>query len=540
MALAMAAMMSLFFVAGAAIAASGDRTLTFFYTHTRETGTFTFRRNGQYDQKVLGQLNQFLRDWRRNEPAKMDPALFDLIWEVYQEVRGSQPVHIVSAYRSPKTNEMLRSKSSGVAENSQHMRGQAMDFFIPGVPLNRLREAAMRRQVGGVGYYPTSGSPFVHLDTGSVRAWPRMTRAQLKSVFPDGRTLHVPTDGKPLSNEGRRYAEAEWNKCRRVPCSGAARPATTMLASADEPPVPARPSRTLASMIFGDGQQQAPAAQVAAQEPAQRSVQTVAVAAPIPAPLPAMRAGLRDDPADAEVEAAAIITALVAPLPARKSSTMMLATRAPMPRESAVSAVAAFGGAIAPSGPGSAEGLMAAYAPPMAQDPDAQRALRMLIERDTAGAARPSIVPRAPSLPPTSGPSISIDSMRTASIGGSAIDAVKSLFDTTWSAVSSVGATDQMSAALQSLVERRRPVAGLQVRQVTLIAPEVDHVNETLVHPVLMSDGHFAVLYDAEGYLDKATELGPRTADFGFVPETTPLPVSDRFVGNTPQFLAIR
>lgn len=538
----MAAMMSLLVVTGAALAASGDRTLTFYYTHTRETGTFTFRRNGQYDQKVLGQLNQFLRDWRRNEPAKMDPALFDLIWEVYQDVRGSQPIHIVSAYRSPKTNEMLRSKSSGVAENSQHMRGHAMDFFIPGVPLNRLREAAMRRQVGGVGYYPTSGSPFVHLDTGTVRAWPRMTRAQLKSVFPDGRTLHLPTDGKPLSNEGRRYAEAEWNKCRMVPCSGAARPATTMLASSGEPPVPARPSRTLASMLFGNGQQQ-PAqpvvAEVAAQEPAQRSVQTVAIAAPIPAPLPAQRAALRDDEVAPDTTPAVMVTALVAPVPARKSSTMMLATRAPLPRESAVTAVAAFGGATA-SPPGSAEGLMAAYAPPMAQDPDAQRALRMLIERETAAAARPASVPRAPVLSPVSAPEIGIDSIRTASIGSSAIDAVKGLFDTTWSAVSRVGAPDQMSVALQSLVERRRPVASLQTRPVTLIAPEVDHVNETLVHPVLMSDGHFAVLYDAEGYLDKATELGPRTASFGFVPETTPLPVSDRFVGNTPQFLAIR
>ncbi len=78
-----------------------------------------------------------------------------------------------------------------------------MDIFIPGVNLTKLRATAMRHQVGGVGYYPTSGSPFVHVDTGSVRAWPRMTRAQLKKVFPDGRTLHLPTDGKPLSDDGR-------------------------------------------------------------------------------------------------------------------------------------------------------------------------------------------------------------------------------------------------------------------------------------------------------------------------------------------------
>ena len=120
-----------------------------------------------YDQAVLRQLNIFLADWRTKEPTKMDPALFDLIWAVYQEVGASQPVNIVSSYRSPKTNAMLRAKSSGVAENSQHIQGKAMDIFIPGIELSTLRDTAMRHQVGGVGYYPTSGSPFVHVDTGS-------------------------------------------------------------------------------------------------------------------------------------------------------------------------------------------------------------------------------------------------------------------------------------------------------------------------------------------------------------------------------------
>ena len=120
---------------------------------------------------MLKKLNVFLADWRTKEPTKMDPALFDLLWSVYQEVGASQPINIVSSYRSPKTNAMLRKRSSAVAENSQHMKGRAIDFFIPGVNLTRLREVAMRHQVGGVGYYPTSGSPFVHLDTGAVRSW---------------------------------------------------------------------------------------------------------------------------------------------------------------------------------------------------------------------------------------------------------------------------------------------------------------------------------------------------------------------------------
>ena len=198
--------------------AASEQSLYLHYTHTGETTRIVFRRNGSYVQSGLDELNRFLRDWRTGQPTKMDPRLFDLIWQVYNEVGASQPINIVSAYRSPQTNEMLRESSSGVAKNSQHTKGNAMDFFIPGVPLNRLRATAMKLQVGGDGYYPTSGSPFVHLDTGNVRAWPRMTKAQLQELFPDGRTLHLPTSGSPLSREGYQYAQAEWQKCHSVPC----------------------------------------------------------------------------------------------------------------------------------------------------------------------------------------------------------------------------------------------------------------------------------------------------------------------------------
>src|ERR1700688_4673430 len=94
---------------------------------------------------------------------------------------------------------MLRRRSSGVARFSQHMLGKAMDFYIPGVALDELRTYGLRLQRGGVGFYPTSGSPFVHMDTGGIRMWPRMTHEQLVRVFPDGRTVHIPTDGRPLS-----------------------------------------------------------------------------------------------------------------------------------------------------------------------------------------------------------------------------------------------------------------------------------------------------------------------------------------------------
>ena len=187
-------------------AANGDtRTLTFFHTHTKESATVTFRRNGQYDEQALSQLNWFLRDWRVEKPAQMDPRLFDILWEVYRESGSSQPIHIISAYRSPETNGALRRRSSGVAEHSQHMLGKAMDIRLPDVDTARLRAIAMRMQYGGVGYY--SSSAFVHVDTGNVRAWPRMSQQQLAQLFPDGKTVHLPSNGKPL--QGYEQAKAE-------------------------------------------------------------------------------------------------------------------------------------------------------------------------------------------------------------------------------------------------------------------------------------------------------------------------------------------
>lgn len=193
-------------------AGAEDRSLKLFFTHTGERTTITFKRNGEFDPKGLAQINRFLRDWRRNEPARMDPRLLDLVWEVYQRSGASDYVNVVSAYRSPATNNMLRgrSRNSGVAKKSQHTLGKAMDFFIPGVKLSKLRAVAMQMQVGGVGYYPTSGSPFVHLDVGRVRAWPRMSRQELVRVFPNGGTLHVPADGKPLP--GYNVAMADYKR----------------------------------------------------------------------------------------------------------------------------------------------------------------------------------------------------------------------------------------------------------------------------------------------------------------------------------------
>jgi uncharacterized protein YcbK (DUF882 family) len=193
-----------------ATALNETRTLSFHHTHSDEDLTVTFKRDGRYDEEALKQLNHYLRDWRSQDQTVMDRHLFDILWEVYRDVDGKKPIQIISAYRSPATNAMLRRRSAGVARFSQHMLGHAMDFFIPDVPLEQIRFAGLRLQRGGVGFYPTSGSPFVHLDTGSIRHWPRMTHDQLVRVFPDGRTVHVPSDGTPL--KGYELARADIEK----------------------------------------------------------------------------------------------------------------------------------------------------------------------------------------------------------------------------------------------------------------------------------------------------------------------------------------
>jgi uncharacterized protein YcbK (DUF882 family) len=258
-------------------AAFGEtRTLSFFHTHTRESLTVTFRRNGRFDEGALSQLNWFLRDWRVDKPAQMDPRLFDVLWEVHRESGSSQPFHIVSAYRSPQTNGALRRRSSGVSENSLHMLGKAMDIRLPDVETGRLRAIAMKMQYGGVGYY--SSSAFVHVDTGNVRAWPRMTEQQLAQLFPNGKTLHLPSNGKPL--RGYEVAKAE------IPARNAA--LATQASAGGGPSV-----GSLFANLFGrrDAQpaqpqtasQESPATMVASADP-----ESIAALIP-PAPLPPQR-----------------------------------------------------------------------------------------------------------------------------------------------------------------------------------------------------------------------------------------------------------
>lgn len=192
-----------------AFADGETRTLTLRHVHTGETLTVTYKRNGKYVDAALKKLDWELRDWRRNEAIRMDPRLFDILWQVYQETGATKPIEIICGYRSPHTNAMLHARSDGVAKLSQHMLGKAIDFFIPGVPLAKLRAVGLELQRGGVGFYPTSGSPFVHIDVGAVRHWPDISRAQLVKLFPHGRTVHVPSDGRPLRGYAQALAEIE-------------------------------------------------------------------------------------------------------------------------------------------------------------------------------------------------------------------------------------------------------------------------------------------------------------------------------------------
>ena len=189
-------------------AAAETRTLNMYYTHTKKSAKITFKKNGRYLKSGLSDANRFLADWRTKEQIKIDPRLLDTLWEVYQKSGSNKPIHVVSSYRSPKTNAMLRKTRGGQAKKSQHMVGRAIDFFIPGQSAEKMRSLGLQAQSGGVGYYPKSG--FVHLDTGRVRHWPRMSRSQLVKVFPKGGTLHVPSDGKPLP--GYKVAEADYKQ----------------------------------------------------------------------------------------------------------------------------------------------------------------------------------------------------------------------------------------------------------------------------------------------------------------------------------------
>lgn len=151
------------------VRAADARQLSFYHTHTHQSLDVVYYENGEYVESALAEINRFLRDFRTGDIAEMDPKLLDILHDVRNELGSNEMFDVISAYRSPKTNEMLRSKSGGVARNSQHVLGNAIDVRLRGVPIEDLRDIALDMKRGGVGYYQQSD--FVHMDTGRVRRW---------------------------------------------------------------------------------------------------------------------------------------------------------------------------------------------------------------------------------------------------------------------------------------------------------------------------------------------------------------------------------
>jgi uncharacterized protein YcbK (DUF882 family) len=176
-----------------------ERTIALYNIHTKELLSVEYMKAGRHVPEAMEKINWILRDFRSNEATQMDPGLIDLLWEVHHELGSAEPIHIISGYRSEATNDMLRRTVGGQARHSRHILGMAADVQFPDIPLKRLRYSALIRERGGVGYYPTSAIPFVHLDTDRVRAWPRLPRAELALLFPSGHTQHVPDDGEPIT-----------------------------------------------------------------------------------------------------------------------------------------------------------------------------------------------------------------------------------------------------------------------------------------------------------------------------------------------------
>jgi uncharacterized protein YcbK (DUF882 family) len=261
--------------------ANGDtRTISLHHIHTNEDITITFKRDGRYDEEALKKLNWFVRDWRKEEEIAMDPRLFDLVWEASREVGGNKVIHVVCGYRSPATNAMLRARSSGVAKFSQHPLGKAMDFFIPGASLEELRNTGLRLQRGGVGYYPTSGSPFVHLDVGNVRHWgPAIGEAEMARIM-SGHPVHVAALANtakraspsvaskktaPVASPGDDEDEVVAAKPAPVRAAAPAKTNTFTVASLDSKPVEASRQASVAA---------APAVQVPLERPAKAAAMT--------------------------------------------------------------------------------------------------------------------------------------------------------------------------------------------------------------------------------------------------------------------------
>jgi uncharacterized protein YcbK (DUF882 family) len=149
--------------------AATPRSLTFSHLHTGERLAIEYFSGHSYLPEALHAIDRLLRDFRTGEVHEIDPRLLDLLHGLTGLTETRRPFEVISGYRSPATNRMLRQRSEGVAAGSLHMQGQAIDIRLADVPLPALRKAALALHRGGVGYYPSPN--FVHVDTGRIRTW---------------------------------------------------------------------------------------------------------------------------------------------------------------------------------------------------------------------------------------------------------------------------------------------------------------------------------------------------------------------------------
>ncbi|ASV33000.1 hypothetical protein BJP41_07455 [Candidatus Williamhamiltonella defendens] len=154
---------------GLAASRPKPRILEINHTHTGEFIKTEFFDGRKYNKKGLSRLNYIFRDFRANKLKSIDSQLFNQLYRLQNLLGTNKPIQLISGYRTKKTNNLLRKSSSAVAINSFHTLGRAVDFYIEGIPLNKIYKAALRMRAGGVGYYPKSH--FIHIDTGPVRNW---------------------------------------------------------------------------------------------------------------------------------------------------------------------------------------------------------------------------------------------------------------------------------------------------------------------------------------------------------------------------------
>ncbi len=148
---------------------NSPRSLSFYSPNTKESLSVTYFRDGKYVKEALRQVNHHFRDHYCGRVHMIDPALLDYLFRIRKELDTEDPFHVLSGYRTPATNNMLRRRGGKVAKRSLHVYGKAVDIRVPGVGTARLRRAAYRQKCGGVGYYKKDH--FVHIDTGQFRAW---------------------------------------------------------------------------------------------------------------------------------------------------------------------------------------------------------------------------------------------------------------------------------------------------------------------------------------------------------------------------------